>query len=269
MLHEEKENKMKIKKLLKSVLLGAMTFAIAFNSFSAVSLADMTLNDKINDIYSHIENETIRKMYIDATTYCVTDNSNNVVFVVPNVPEIYDNPIFLRTKIVKTDAGCIFYSKFDTVKDDNFINRNAAGIDTLYNLCQQVSGATAGMNDEKKMNYLMSFVINYLTYDSNYSNIQATSTITFFEKLNAKGGVCSDFCELYYILAKYIGLDARIVTGTLNGSGHSWVKVNINGTSYDIEATKGKFTSSYMQNNTYTEKVKTDSFDTNYYLITN
>ncbi len=259
---------MKIKRLLKSILAGAMAFSISLNAFSVVSLADMTLNDKINDIYSHIENETIRNMYIEATTYCVTDNSNSVVFTVPKVPEIYDFPVFLRTQITTTAAGCTFTAKFATNKDDSFINQNAAGIEVLYNLCQQASAATAGMSDEQKMNYVMSFVMNNLTYDSAYSNIQATSTVTFFEKLNAGAGVCSEFCELYYIVAKYIGLDARIITGTLNGNGHSWIRVNINGTSYDIEATKGKFTSSYMQNNTYVEKVRTDSFDENYALIT-
>ena len=259
---------MKIKKLLKSILAGAMALTLSLNAFSVVSLADMTLNDKVNDIYSHIENEAIRNMYIETTAYCVTDNSNSVICVVPNVPEIYDRPAYLRQQITKSDTACTFTPTFATNKDDSFINRNAAGIDILYNLCQQASAAAAGMSDEQKMNYLMSFVMNNLTYDMAYSNINATSTVTFFEKLNVGRGVCSDFCELYYILAKYIGLDARIIYGTLNGNGHSWIRVNINGTSYDIEATKGKFTSSYMQNNTYVEKVKTDSFDTNYYLIT-
>lgn len=259
---------MRMKKLLKSILVSMMVFSIVFNAFSVVSFADVTLNDEINDIYSHIENENIRNMYIESTVYCVTDNSNNVVFSVPNVPEIYDEPRFFRMQIVKSDTACTFYPKFDTNKDEDFINKNIAGIDILYNLCHQASSVTAGMNDEQKMNYLMKFVMNNLTYDTAYSNIAATSTVTFYEKLNAGGGVCSDFCNLYFILAKYIGLNARIVTGKLNGISHSWIKVSINGTDYDIEATKGKFTSYYMQNNTYVEKVKTDSFETNYYLVT-
>ncbi len=257
-----------MKSFLKRILVSVVAFSLAFNAFTMSAFADVTLNDEINDIYSHIDNEVIRSMYIQSTTYCVTDNSNNVVFTIPNVPEIYDQPSFLRSAIVKSATDCTFYPRFDTNKDEDFINRNIAGVDTLYNLCHEASEETTGMNDEDKMYYLMDFVMDNLTYDQHYSNINATSTVTFYEKLSVNSGVCSEFCNLYYILAKYIGLDARIIVGKLNGSGHSWIRVNIDGNSYDIEATKGKFTSKYMQNNTYEEKVKTDDFETNYYLRT-
>ena len=256
-----------MKSFLKRLMVGMIAFCLAFNMFAVAAFAD-TLTDKIDQIYSSMEDGDIRRAYLEATTYCVTDNSKKEVFSMPLYPEIYDYPIFLATKSAEGDYAVTFYPKFDTNKDANFISRNAAGVEVLYNLCQQAKYETAYMSDEEKMYYLMDFVSENFTYNSAYSNINATSTVTFFEKLNAGSGVCAEFCELYVIVGQYIGLRVRRILGLLNGVSHVWVRVYINGTNYDIEATKGEFLSYYTQNNSYEEKVRTNDYATNYYWIT-
>ncbi len=259
--------------LVFSMIFG--TFSVSFADEAVVSEADsmeatteMSIEDKINDMYANIDSEAIRNMYIDQTKYYITNGSNYVKCKISKTADIYDAPYFTPTSLTirANDIDMKDYYEFSRTSD--FTDRNRVGVELLYSLCQIAKNDTASMNDEQKMQYVMSFVSAYMTYNYEYANAITSdqSVPTFFEKLSTKSGVCSDFAQLFTIIGQYIGLDTRTVVGYYSGVGHAWNAVTINGARYNIEPIHGSFIEGANAAR-YQEKVKTDDYETNLRLL--
>lgn len=272
---------MKTNRLFKGFVAAGLALSMIFGTL-LVSYADenayitenspigeMSYDDKINDMYSNISNETIRDMYIDHTKYFITSNPGFKKGTVSKTADIYDVPNFTPTSITVHTNDIDMYDYYGFSRTPDFIDRNKAGIDTLYDLCQVVKNDTVSMTEEQKMNYLMSFVSSYMTYNRDYANAitNGQSVPTFFEKLPTKSGVCSDFAQLFTILGQYVGIDARTVTGLYDGQPHAWNTVTINDTRYNVEPILGMFTENVNAIYKYQEKVKTDDYETNLNLL--
>ena len=268
-------------KIFKSLIVAELAASMIFSTFS-VAFADeaaavgsqfctlgMSYEDKINDMYSHIDNETIRNMYIDQTEYYITSSPSKKKCTIQKTADIYDAPHFTPNTITIHENDIDMYDYYDFERTSEFINRNKEGIDVLYDLCQIAKNDTIDMTEEQKMGYLMSFVSSYMTYNHDYSNaiLNDKPVPTFFEKLPTKSGVCSDFAQLFAILGQYIDIDANIVTGLYDGYPHAWNTVTINGTRYSIEPIYGMFTENINSVYKYQEKVKTDDYETNLRLL--
>ena len=232
-----------------SLVLGMVSVSFAEGDVSVINTETveapiLSVEDKINDMYSNIENEIIRKMYLDATKYYLLSDYNRTIYTSPKTIEAYECPSFSTMAIMTRDDYVEYIDYYVYTKDETYIIENTAGINLLYDLCQIVKNNTVGMTEEQKMQYLMSFVSSYMTYNFDYMTTAKNRKITptFFQKLLTKSGVCTDFAQLFTILGRYIGLNTNIIRGTYKGEGHAWCSVTINGVRYTIEPIHGIFT---------------------------
>jgi hypothetical protein len=101
--------------------------------------------------------------------------------------------------------------------------------------------ATNGVHTKKKKaEMLMKYVHDYIKYSKDdYSQ----HFISVYDIIRTKNGVCSDFAELYTVLARSIGIPCKTVGGYAldpnDGylAGHAWNEVGINGKWYGVDAT--------------------------------
>lgn len=235
--------------LALSLVLGTASVSFAEGDASAMNTETaetsvLSVEDKINDMYSNIENEIIRKMYLDATKYYLLSDSNRTIYTSPKTIEAYECPSFSTMAIMTRDDYVEYIDYYVYTKDETYIAENTAGINLLYDLCQIVKNNTVGMTEEQKMQYLMSFVSSYMRYNFDYMTTAKNRQITptFFQKLLTKSGVCIDFAQFFTILGRYIGLNTSVIRGTYKGEGHAWCSVTINGARYTIEPIHGIFT---------------------------
>lgn len=231
------------------LVLGTVSVSFAEGDISTINteiveMPVLSVEDKINNMYSNIENETIRKMYLDATKYYLSNDPNRTICTSPKTIEAYECPSFSTMAVLARDNYIEYIDYYIYTKDETYIAENTAGINLLYGLCQIVKNNTADMTEEQKMQYLMSFVSSYMTYNFDYMTTAKNRQITptFFQKLLTKSGVCTDFAQLFTILGRYIGLNVSIIRGTYKGEGHAWCSVTINGVRYTIEPIHGMFT---------------------------
>jgi hypothetical protein len=125
----------------------------------------------------------------------------------------------------------------DNLKETNFYPIN----DTL--IIKMAKEATKGaLTKKKKVDMLIKYVHNYIKYSKDdYSQ----HFISVYDIIRTKNGVCSDFAELYTVLARSIGIPCRTVGGyALDPNegylgGHAWNEVEIEGKWYGVDPTWG------------------------------
>ena len=83
-------------------------------------------------------------------------------------------------------------------------------------------------------------IMNYINEDGTIdpeAAVQFANSFTPYGILVENKGVCESYAEAFLLLAKKAGLDAVIVTGTLEGVNHEWNRVNIDGQWYSLDST--------------------------------
>ncbi len=93
---------------------------------------------------------------------------------------------------------------------------------------------------KKKVDLLVKYVHEYIKYSKDdYSQ----HFISVYDIIRTKNGVCTDFAELFTVLARSIGIPCKTVGGYAldqnDGylSGHAWNEVEINGYWYGVDPT--------------------------------
>lgn len=100
------------------------------------------------------------------------------------------------------------------------------------------------MSDTDKVLAINSYLCDSISYDDKAAEQSLTKTGTFTDSATVYGalvshkGVCTAYAGTFQLLAKAMGLESIVVTGTLSGSqNHMWNKVKIDGNWYVVDVT--------------------------------
>ena len=100
-----------------------------------------------------------------------------------------------------------------------------------------VEGCTTEYNKAKA---IYKWLCDNIAYDTTYTIYHAD------ECYEQRRGVCQAYCELYYHLAKCVGIDSRIICGkskdidgNIDSSGHAWIYTIVDGRGIFLDATWG------------------------------
>lgn len=101
-----------------------------------------------------------------------------------------------------------------------------------------------GMSDMDKVLAINSYLCDSIDYDEETAKLSADQTALFSDSMTPYGalinhkGVCLGYAGAFQLLAKEMGLDSIVVTGTLNGNqNHAWNKVKIDGSWCVVDVT--------------------------------
>ncbi len=85
----------------------------------------------------------------------------------------------------------------------------------------------------EKVKAVYDWIIKNTSYDhGGFGNYLSVDCV-----INEKIGVCSDYSFVFMAMMRYLGFDAKMISGQTHKSGggytgHEWVEININGTAY-------------------------------------
>ena len=131
----------------------------------------------------------------------------------------------------------------DNLKETNFYPIH----DTLIiNMAKEAT--KMAKTRKKKVDLLIKYVHEYIKYSKDdYSQ----HFISVYDIIRTKNGVCSDFAELFTVLARSIGIPCKTVGGYALDSndgylgGHAWNEVEIDGKWYGVDPTWNLWLPSY------------------------
>ncbi|QHT58977.1 hypothetical protein GXP70_02710 [Paenibacillus lycopersici] len=113
-----------------------------------------------------------------------------------------------------------------------------------------------GMSDFEKELAIHDYLVLHVAYDyDNYlKDTVPADSYSAFGSLVRGTAVCQGYAYAAHIMLELAGIDSQIVTGTANGGGHAWNKVNIGGEYYNLDVTwddpvpdeKGRLAYSYF-----------------------
>lgn len=94
-----------------------------------------------------------------------------------------------------------------------------------YDYSELAKSITTGcVDDYQRVRAIYQWICDHIDYDTSYTIHRADSCI------DAKRGVCQAYCELFYYLAKAVGVRTEIISGkskghdgTIGKDGHSWL----------------------------------------------
>jgi hypothetical protein len=158
----------------------------------------------------------------DTTINQKIEKKNGKLFLEMN----YENPAVSKAKkneIIENLKETDFYPIHDTL---------------IINMAKEAT--KMAKTRKKKVDLLIKFVHNYIKYSKDdYSQ----HFISVYDIIRTKNGVCSDFAELFTVLARSIGIPCKTVEGfALDPNdgylgGHAWNEVEINGYWYGVDPT--------------------------------
>ena len=97
---------------------------------------------------------------------------------------------------------------------------------------------TENMTDARKVKLIYDYICENVTYDYAHLNDENYLLMyTAYAALLNKTAVCQGYANLFYRLAKEVGLDVRIIRGVSQGEAHSWNIVKLDGKYYCLDAT--------------------------------
>jgi len=96
------------------------------------------------------------------------------------------------------------------------------------------------ITEYSKAKAIYKWLCDNIAYDTTYTIYHAD------ECYEQRRGVCQAYCELYYHLAKCVGIDSRIICGkskdidgNIDSSGHAWIYTIVDGRGIFLDATWG------------------------------
>ena len=124
-----------------------------------------------------------------------------------------------------------FYLTYRTSKDrEKDMNKKVAEV---------VAGLGAeNMNDYEKVVAVHDYILDHVTYDHEHVGDDSyLPQFTACAALIEGTAVCQGYATLMYRLLLELGVDCRVVTGTVAGEGHGWNIVKLGDLYYNIDAT--------------------------------
>ncbi len=174
------------------------------------------------------------------------------------LPLLDEGLFFIGTALhcIDADGGAVVngsYGNFD-FGPDGVITTGMPELDAL------VQDKLAELVDPSSMEpeRMLHIVYDYVTYSNNYLGIHfyEVGDISWvnaeaYHMLTQHKGNCYNFSSEFYVLAKAIGFDAQIFSGTIepNSSPHAWVEIETDGVPY-IYDTELEYTQVIFQDST-------------------
>jgi hypothetical protein len=158
----------------------------------------------------------------DTTNNQRIEKKNGKLFLEMN----YENPVVSKAK--KNEI-------IDNLKETDFYPIHDM---LIINMAKEAT--KMAKTRKKKVDLLIKYVHEYIKYSKDdYSQ----HFISVYDIIRTKNGVCSDFAELFTVLARSIGIPCKTVVGyALDPNdgylgGHAWNEVEINGFWYGVDPT--------------------------------
>jgi hypothetical protein len=89
------------------------------------------------------------------------------------------------------------------------------------------------LSTAEQYRWIYDYIIKNIDYDYDLEHDSA------YEAVEYTTATCMGYTQLYYIMARAMGLPCKIVDGTVDGEGHTWNLGEVNGQWYYIDATWG------------------------------
>lgn len=138
-----------------------------------------------------------------------------------NLPPSYDNDIELENDNDFSFVEEAYIDYYKEPKDEADIYCSP----THYDYTDVAAYITSGCEDDyQRIRAIYQWLCENIEYDTSYSIYTADSCY------DAKKGVCQAYCELFYQLAKAVGVKVEIISGksknrygNIGSSGHAWL----------------------------------------------
>lgn len=129
------------------------------------------------------------------------------------------------------DPEYALYAPVTEVPDATKLQENRAAINMLYTTAWDIKEATASMNDQDKVAYIVNWLYSSL---GRQVHVQKSPASCLFLKVSD----CDGFSGLFHILATFCGLETKQVAGLLGTERHAWNMVKINDEWFYVDCTR-------------------------------
>ncbi len=200
--------------------------------------------------FEHL-NEEGKRLYVELLTI-ITNRAEDIVvstldeevldvvcqFVLADHPEIFymDGYTYTRYTIAGELKKISFTGNY--IYRGEELEQRKQKIDEYTQRC--LSQMPEGLDDYGKVKYVYDYLISNTDYDSNAKDNQNICSVFLYGK-----SVCQGYAKATQYLLNRIGIPATLVTGKINGVGHAWNLVFVDGEYTYVDTTWGD--SSYQK----------------------
>ena len=153
-------------------------------------------------------------------------------YVMADHPEIfYADGYEVTTYRLGTELRRITFTGTWTLESDEVLSRRAQ-LEAAAALW--LEGLPDGTDDFEKAKYIYDALILRTEYEQGSADSQTICSVLLNQR-----SVCQGYAKTFQYLCQLAGIPAMLVTGDVNGEGHAWNIVEINGEQYYVDATNG------------------------------
>ncbi|AOR22488.1 transglutaminase domain-containing protein [Clostridium taeniosporum] len=206
-----------LRNTLKSIIIGITLITSTYvNVYASETFYDS--NKLKNEIYNNLEDWK--------TDFTLNYGGENIQSILDSA---INNEDYLERSVASYNikiSGAInkFNIKYRTTKSqENFIDSELKRI--VNNLIDP------NMSKVDKIITINNYLVKIYKYDYNLKSDNVYSALT------TKKTICQGYAMTAYKMFKILGIDSRIISGTINGTAHAWNMVNIKGNWYHLDIT--------------------------------
>lgn len=178
--------------------------------------------------------------------------------VLADHPEIFYVDGYTSTSYkLGNDLKRITFAGDYTMPEDEIIRRSERMEKVLSEWLLDLPDA----GDYEKVKYLYEYLISHTEYELGCEDSQNISSVL----LNGRS-VCQGYAKTFQLLCQRVQIPALLVTGTINGQGHAWNLVMVDGQWYYVDPTWGD--ASYRREETEYPQSAYPSVNYDYFCVT-